>query len=85
MNLSQKEKNIIRMIAQEKPNKEIAFELMYSTRTIDYHISKMIRRFDVQTRVGIVARAYDLKLLVPGELWQNKDQSPSNSTLKESS
>ncbi|MED5049247.1 LuxR C-terminal-related transcriptional regulator [Bacillus siamensis] len=49
---------IIRLIAKEKPNKEIARELNYSQRNIEYNISKLCRKMNVHTRVGIIAKAY---------------------------
>lgn len=61
--MSQTELRIIKMIAKEMPNKQIADELNYSQRMIEYHISDISKKLNVQTRVGIVAKAYKLKIL----------------------
>lgn len=54
---------IIEMITEEKPNKEIAFVLNYSQRTIEYNITQLFKKMDVNTRVGIVAQAFRRKLV----------------------
>ncbi|MCP3029624.1 response regulator transcription factor [Halobacillus sp. A5] len=56
------EERILDMIALEASNKEIALTLNYSQRNIEYHISKMMKRHNVQTRVGLVVKAYSFKL-----------------------
>jgi DNA-binding NarL/FixJ family response regulator len=57
------ETTIIEMIANEMPNKEIASELNYSQRTVEYHINKISKKLDVQTRVGIIVKAYKNKII----------------------
>ncbi|WP_374058382.1 response regulator transcription factor [Bacillus aquiflavi] len=61
--ISQKELKIIEMIADEMPNKLIASELNYSQRMIEYYINSLTKKLNVQTRVGIVSKAYKMKLL----------------------
>lgn len=53
--MSQTELRIIKMIAKEMPNKQIADELNYSQRMIEYYISDISKKLNVQTRVGIVS------------------------------
>lgn len=60
---SEVENRIIKMIAEEMPNKEIAKNLNYSQRMIEYHISNIIQKLNVHTRVGIVSRAYKYKII----------------------
>ncbi|MED2709024.1 MULTISPECIES: response regulator transcription factor [Bacillus cereus group] len=60
---SEMENQIIKMIAEEMPNKEIAKNLNYSQRMIEYHISNIIQKLNVNTRVGIVSRAYKYKII----------------------
>lgn len=60
---SEVENQIIKMIAEEMPNKEIAKNLNYSQRMIEYHISNIIKKLNVHTRVGIVSRAYKYKII----------------------
>jgi DNA-binding NarL/FixJ family response regulator len=57
------ETTIIEMIANEMPNKEIASELNYSQRMVEYHINKISKKLDVQTRVGIIVKAYRNRIL----------------------
>lgn len=63
LGMSQTELRIIKMIAKEMPNKQIANELNYSQRMIEYYISNISKKLEVQTRVGIVAKAYKMKIL----------------------
>lgn len=57
------EKEIIKLIIQEIPNKEIARRLNYSQRNIEYSISNIMEKLNVATRVGIVVEVYKRKLL----------------------
>lgn len=57
------ESQILYYIVNEMPNKEIAREMNYSQRTIEYHINKISRKLNVNTRVGIVVRAFREKLI----------------------
>lgn len=57
------ESQILYYIVNEMPNKEIAREMNYSQRTIEYHINKISRKLNVNTRVGIVVRAFREKLV----------------------
>lgn len=52
------ESQIIHCIVNEMPNKQIAQEMNYSQRMIEYYINKIAKKFEVHTRVGIVVRAF---------------------------
>jgi two-component system competent response regulator ComA len=54
---------IIRMIAEEKANKEIADELNLSQRAIEYHITNIFKKLNTSTRVGVVMRAIERKII----------------------
>lgn len=56
------EKEIIKLIIQEIPNKEIAKRLNYSQRSIEYSISEITGKLNVSTRVGIVVEVYNRNL-----------------------
>lgn len=56
--LSPIESQIIHHIVNEMPNKQIAQEMNYSQRTVEYHINKISKKFEVHTRVGIVVKAF---------------------------
>jgi len=57
------ESEIIEMISQEMPNRQIAEELNYSQRMVEYYISNISKKLEVQTRVGIVSKSYKMKIL----------------------
>ncbi|TFH61927.1 response regulator transcription factor [Peribacillus frigoritolerans] len=57
------ESRIIQLIASEVPNKQIALELNYSQRMVEYYISKISKKLEVHTRVGIVVKAFQNNIL----------------------
>ncbi|MBE9915686.1 response regulator transcription factor [Paenibacillus donghaensis] len=61
--LTPTEKDVLKQIAREKTNKEIARELAMSQRTVEYHMAAINRKLDVKTRVGAVAKGYEMGLL----------------------
>lgn len=61
--LTPTEREVLKRIALEQTNKEIAAELAISQRTVEYHMAAINRKLDVKSRVGAVAKAYELGLL----------------------
>jgi len=61
--LTQRELQILRLIASGKTNKVIAAELFLSERTIDRHVSNILCKLDVPSRAAATAYAYEHKLL----------------------
>ncbi|QPQ30550.1 response regulator transcription factor [Lysinibacillus sp. JNUCC 51] len=61
--LTPTEKEVLKQIAMEKTNKEIATELAMSQRTVEYHMAAINQKLDVKSRVGAVARGYEMGLL----------------------
>lgn len=61
--LSEREIEIIRLIAEGKANREIATLLHLSPHTIKFHISKLMRDFGVSRRAELVRIAFDRHLL----------------------
>jgi len=57
------ENKIIQMIANEMPNKQIADELNYSQRNVEYYISNISKQLEVKTRVGIVVKSIKNNLI----------------------
>lgn len=55
--LTSKEREILKLIAEDKTNIEISDELMISKRTVEHHISSIIRKLDVDSRVGAIVTA----------------------------
>lgn len=68
--LTVKERQILMLVAMDKTNAEISQELYISERTVEYHISSIIRKLDAKSRVGAVVNAIkngeiDLNLKTP--------------------
>ena len=62
--LTNTEIKILQLIAQEKTNNEIADELNISKRTVEYHISSIIQKLGVDSRVGAVVKGIQKGLLL---------------------
>ncbi len=61
--LTPTEREVLKQIAMEKTNKDIARELAMSQRTVEYHMAAINRKLDVKSRVGAVAKGYEMGLL----------------------
>jgi DNA-binding NarL/FixJ family response regulator len=61
--LTQRELQILRLIAAGKTNKAIAADLFVSERTIDRHVSNIFGKLDVPSRAAATAYAYEHKIL----------------------
>lgn len=61
--LTPNESGVLKRIAEDKTNLEISEEMMISIRTVEYHISSIIRKLDVESRVGAVVTAIKRGLL----------------------
>jgi DNA-binding NarL/FixJ family response regulator len=58
--LSGRELDVLREMAQGRPNKEIALKLAISENTVKTHISSIFQKLDVGDRTGAVTRALQL-------------------------
>jgi len=54
MDLTRKEREILKLVAEDKTNYEISDELNISKRTVERHISSIIHKLDAESRVGAV-------------------------------
>lgn len=61
--LSERELEILRLIAAGRVNREIASSLHLSPHTVKFHISKLMRELGVSRRAELVRVAYDRRLL----------------------
>lgn len=61
--LTQREQQILRLIAAGLSNDEIAQELYISINTVKTHIKQIYRKLDVRNRADAVTHGYKLKLL----------------------
>jgi LuxR family transcriptional regulator, maltose regulon positive regulatory protein len=61
--LSERELEVLRLIASGKSNRRIAEELYVSLGTVKTHINNLYRKLDAHSRTQALARARELKLL----------------------
>jgi len=61
--LSERELEVLRLIASGKSNRRIATELFVSVGTVKTHINHLYRKLDAHSRTQALARARELKLL----------------------
>lgn len=50
--LSDRERDVLRLVARDKTDREIARELAISERTVRAHVSRIIMKLGVASRVG---------------------------------
>ncbi|MGX6448717.1 response regulator transcription factor [Patulibacter sp. S7RM1-6] len=61
--LSDRDRRIIALIAQGASNYDIATELHMSSHTVKFHVTNLLRRFDVSRRAQLVKVAMERQLL----------------------
>ena len=61
--LSDREKEVLRLIAEEYTTQEIADKLYLSYRTVESHRQNLLRKLDVRNSVGLVKQAVKLGLV----------------------
>jgi DNA-binding NarL/FixJ family response regulator len=64
--LTDRERDILRLVARGLSNEEIAGELIISPLTAKTHVSNILRKLDRRDRAGLVALAYESGLITPG-------------------
>lgn len=64
--LSARELEIVRLVARGRSNADIARELFISEATVKTHVGHVLTKLGVETRAAAVARAIELRLVVPG-------------------
>src|SRR5215211_58650 len=60
--LSRREREVVRLLAVGRTNREIAQALFLSTRTVDMHVRNILRKLDCRSRVEAAGRAGELGL-----------------------
>ena len=61
--LSERELEVLRLIASGKSNRQISSELFVSVGTVKTHINNLYRKIDAHSRTQALARARELNLL----------------------
>jgi DNA-binding NarL/FixJ family response regulator len=65
--LTDREREILRLVAQGLSNAEIAGRLVISPLTAKTHVSNILRKLDCRDRAALVALAYETGLITPGD------------------
>jgi len=65
-NLTDREHEILALLAEGRRQKEIAIDLAISQKTVASHIQNLLGKFDVHSRAELVAQAYLLGLVASG-------------------
>lgn len=65
--LSERELQVLRLVAQGANNAEIAAALYLSERTVKGHVPAIFMKLGVRDRPAAIVRAYDAGVVTPGE------------------
>jgi LuxR family maltose regulon positive regulatory protein len=66
--LTERELQVLQLIAQNLPNQEIADKLFISINTVKTHVKRIYAKLDVHDRFQAIQRAAELDLLPPDQL-----------------
>jgi DNA-binding NarL/FixJ family response regulator len=61
--LTEREMEVLHLLAQGKTNKEIAAELVVTERTVKFHVSSILRKLSASNRTEAVTLAHQLGLI----------------------
>ena len=61
--LSEREQEVLYLVAQGKTTRDIAHELFVSTRTIETHRANIMKKLEVHNTAELIKKAMDLKLI----------------------
>ena len=63
--LTQRERQILQLIAEGKSNKECAQQLDLSVKTVQFHRSNLMKKLDLHETAGLVRHAIRIGLIEP--------------------
>lgn len=61
--LTSKEIEVLKLISQDKTRKEIAMEMFVSEKTITNHITSILNKLQVRSRIGAIMKGVELGLI----------------------
>jgi two-component system, NarL family, response regulator LiaR len=64
--LTERETDVLRLLARGKANKEVAQELSIGEKTVKTHVSSILAKLGVQSRTQAVLHAMKAGLIPPG-------------------
>ena len=65
LSLTEREREVLRLVAAGRSNREIAAELFISPKTASVHVSNILGKLGVASRGEAAATAYALRLFDP--------------------
>jgi DNA-binding NarL/FixJ family response regulator len=65
--LTNREQEVLRLVAQGLSNRDIADTLVLSMTTVKTHVNRIFAKLRLESRVQAVVRAYECGLVVPGQ------------------
>ncbi|HEY1831028.1 MAG TPA: response regulator transcription factor [Acidimicrobiales bacterium] len=64
--LTERERDVLRLVARGMSNQELAEELHMSPATAKTHVSRILMKLDARDRAQLVVMAYEMGFVVPG-------------------
>ncbi|PJJ55754.1 response regulator [Compostimonas suwonensis] len=64
--LTERERDVLLLVARGRPNHEIATELFIAEQTVKTHVSRILAKLEISNRAQAVVAAYESGLVTPG-------------------